>query len=91
MKSKKEKKEINELKVVRKERVVFIIIAFILCIVNMLFIHSSTISGIILGIDMVVIVELTISSYILNRNSKIILDELKELVKENSRKDSQEE
>ena len=87
----KSKKEINELKVIRKERVAFILIAFILCIVNMLFIHSSTISGIILGIDAVVLVELTISSYILNRNSKIILEELKELVKENSRKDSQEE
>ena len=82
------KKEIDELKVLHKARIIFIFITFILSIINMMFIHSTLISGVILGVDILIIVELAISSYIINRNSKILLERLRKIVKENSKNNS---
>ena len=74
----KKKKELNEEKIIRVVRFILVAVSLILSIVNMIFIHSNRVSGFILGMDVVILIELNIKSYVLRRNSKVLWEELQE-------------
>ena len=75
---KKKKKELDEEKIIRIVRLIFVVISCILSIVNTIFIHSRCISGFIIGMDVVILVELNVRSYVLHRNSQVLWEELQE-------------